>query len=242
MKDLQSKKIAEGKFERTALSLMFILIFFLIAGMLFSGCEYGAVDPASNENVSLSAVIPQSDNASITISEAKVLLKKIQFKQSASNDMGDVVAGPVVVKLNTSGTITVFGSGNIPAGQYDRIKFVIHKVEDNETPPDPEFKEGTSGNQRYSVIVKGAYNGSNFVYKSRKSVSHEIQFSTPVTFSADTKANLTLTVDIQGWFNSAGGVLDPSNSSNENLIDDNIKASFRNIFLDNDKNGSPDGN
>lgn len=234
--------MAEGKFERTALSLMFILIFFLIAGMLFSGCEYGAVEPSSNENVSLSAVIPQADNVDISISEAKVLLKKVQFKQANSNDMGDVKAGPIVVKLNTSGTVTVFGAGNIPAGQYDRIKFVIHKVEDNETPPDPEFKEGTSGNQRYSVIVKGSYNGNSFVYKSRKSVSHEIQFSSPVTFSADTRANLTMTVNIQSWFLSNGSILDPGNSSNGDEIDDNIKASFRDIFLDNDKNGSPDGN
>jgi hypothetical protein len=44
------------------------------------------------------------------------------------------------------------------------------------------------------------------------------------------------------WFNNGGNVLDPGNSSNDDMIDDNLKNSFKRGFRDDNRDGQPDDN
>ena len=114
-------------------------------------------------------------------------------------------------------------------------------TEDTEVIPEQEFREGTSSNQRYSFIIKGSYNGNPFVYKSRKSADIVIILNTPIVVGSGQR-NITLLVNPALWFMNNGTVLDPTNSANDDLIDDNLKTSFKRAFRDDDKNGSPDDN
>jgi hypothetical protein len=52
--------------------------------------------------------------------------------------------------------------------------------------------------------------------------------------------NVTIAFNDFGWFKEGSVDLDPSDPQNESLIDNNIKNSFKRIFIDNDKNGVPD--
>lgn len=135
------------------------------------------------------------------------------------------------------GITTDFAIGNIPPGNYDRIKFKVHKIEGSETPPDPEFKEGTDESLRYSVIVKGTYNSNSFIYKSRKSAHQDLKLETPVVVEENGVANLTIIVDPYSWFTDGANILDPADPANENDIDNNIKDSFKKAFKDNDHDG-----
>ena len=54
--------------------------------------------------------------------------------------------------------------------------------------------------------------------------------------------NITVLVNPSLWFMNGGNILDPSNSGNENIIDDNIKNSFKRGFRDDNKDGRPDDN
>ncbi len=93
------------------------------------------------------------------IQGVKLLLRDIKIKhQSQVNDL-QIKTGPMVVNLNLEGKTTEFTASEIPAGTYNRVRFKIHKIEDSETPPDPEFKEGLESSKRYSIIVKGLLNG-----------------------------------------------------------------------------------
>ncbi len=226
---------------------------FLLLGFLFllliqlAGCgDSGVVTPKSgDDNVSISVMNDNGglDNppASIVITEAKALIREVEFELEGSGIEYEIHNAAFVVHFNLSGAVEVISAGKIPSGVYDKVKFQIHKPEDNETPPDPEFKEGTSGNQRFSFIIKGTYNGSSFVYKSRKSVNLVVNFNRPINLQ-ETGINLTIIINSDSWFKNGSIVLDPRDPSNESIIDENIKNSFKRAFKDDDKDGRPDDN
>lgn len=235
------KKINSFKLIASVISII------LFVGFI-AGCSDKSSSPVSsnnsntsNDNIGLS--IKQNDNTldyqldTLIITEAKALINEIEVENQSPGI--SVHVAPFVVYFNSNGTIQEIIGGQIPAGSYTKIKFKIHKPEDNETPPDPEFKEGTSGNLRYSFIIKGTYNGNAFVYKSKQSANLIINFTNPVTFSTN-KKNITILFNKRSWFYK-NGLRDPRNPGHENEIDDNIRTSFKNAFLDDDKNGIPDG-
>ncbi|MCJ7648563.1 MAG: hypothetical protein MUP85_08115, partial [Candidatus Lokiarchaeota archaeon] len=129
---------------------------------------------------------------------------------------------------------------SIPPGFYNEIKFKIHKLEGSEIPSDPEFKEGEDNSLRYSVIVKGKYNSVPFVYKSRKSAHQKVELDTPLEIVENTYTNLTITVDPFSWFMNGQTEMDPRDSANADMIDNNIAQSFKGACRDDDHDGEHD--
>lgn len=225
--------------------------------ILFSGCDSTGAD-GEQTSLSLSfvaknALSPAKNISSavesnhVTITEAKMLVRRIEFKSDleddgVADDSLDFQTDPLVVELNLNGSINEVAVSDIQTGSYDEIEFDVHKPEDNETPPDPDFKIGDSGDERFSVIIRGTFNGQNFVYRSNENMEQELELNTPLVISEDTEnLNVTLTVDLSQWFvDENGNELDPTNPDNENAIDESIERSFENIFEDNDRDGEDD--
>lgn len=228
----------------------------ILLGLLFvallaftSGCgEDNSVTNSNGngngtDNTTLSAKLDES--VTITnypvITEAKALITEIELETEPSGTSHEIHISPVVIYFNTGGQVISVTAGILPAGTWNKIKLKIHKPEDTEPIPDPEFREGTSGNQRYSFIIKGTYNGSAFVYKSRKSAGIIINLGTPIN-TGNGSRNITLLVNPALWFMNNGNILDPRNSGNDDIIDDNLKNSFKRAFRDDNKDGRPDDN
>ncbi|KXK45861.1 MAG: hypothetical protein UZ05_CHB002002417 [Chlorobi bacterium OLB5] len=136
--------------------------------------------------------------------------------------------------------INIVSTGFIPAGTYDKVRFMVHKLENNEPVPDPDFEDV---NGRYSVVVKGSFNAIPFVYKSDKSAHQKLSFTNSLQVSASGKSNITLKVMPYIWFIKNNAYLDPSDPANHSDIENNIKDNINNnfkIFVDNDRNGIPD--
>jgi hypothetical protein len=220
-----------------------LFILFFIAVGLFTGCKDSSTGVVPGENVSVSLAADKGLNKNavdvIILDTVKILLRDIKFSKSLS-DSANIKIGPMVIKLNLDGTPTEFAAGIIPAGNYSKIKFRIHKLEDGEVPPDPEFLEGYAQTLRYSVIVKGRYNGVAFIYKSTKSAHQEVDFKKLVDLSVDFRSNVTLSVDVNSWFFKGDLVLNPNIADNFNDIDNNIKDSFKKAFKDNNRDGIAD--
>jgi hypothetical protein len=68
----------------------------------------------------------------------------------------DFRSRPFVVSL-TDTSLHQIAVGNVPQGTYDQVKFELHKPDQNEDVPDPDFRERPVGNKRYSIIVIGSY-------------------------------------------------------------------------------------
>lgn len=224
-------------------------ILFIVLLAFTSGCGDSSSVTNSNgtgnstDNTSLSVKLDESVTGANypVITEAKALITEIELETEPSGISQEIRISPVVIYFNTGGQVISVTAANLPSGTWNKIKLQIHKPEDTEPIPDPEFREGTSGNQRYSFIIKGTYNGNAFVYKSRKRADIIINLSTPLT-TGNGSRNITLLVNPSLWFMNNGNVLDPTNSSNDDLIDDNLKNSFKRAFRDDDKDGRPDDN
>lgn len=211
---------------------------------LFQGCGEDTVTTQA-DNIDFSVMSSSdtiSDNIGILVLDTvKVLIKDIKLNVANNNqDSTNFKVGPYVLYLNLISNVNVISSGYIPVGTYDKVKFEIHKLGDNETPPDPEFVDV---NGRYSVIAKGRYNGISFVFKSDKSAHQKLTFPGNLQVTASGKSNITLQVRPFIWFIKNGVYLDPGDPANQNDIDNNIKDNINNnfkCFVDNDRNGIPD--
>lgn len=225
------------------ISALILTIIFLTAG--FYGCSDTVTNPADTDNLSFSAMssrdsIGDSQNI-LVLDTVKILIKDIKLNVSNNNhDSTNFKIGPFVLFVNLTSNINLITSAIIPAGTYDKIKFEVHKLNNDEAVPDPEFADA---NGRYSVIVKGRYLGNYFIYKSAKSAHQILNFPAAVSVSPYIKSNITMVLKPYIWFINNGVYLDPGNPSNSNDIDNNIKNNINHnfkAFKDDDKNGLPD--
>jgi len=225
----------KGAMQKLSVLLMFFVF-------LFYGCDNSTEVQNSGLSVTFfsGGSLQKVQNNTLQLNVVKALIRNLKFKSASSNDSSDIKLGPFVVHLNPDGINNEVLISNIPPGSYDRIRFEIHKVEDFETPPDPEFKDGESGSERYSVIVKGSFNSIPFIYKSRRSTYQDIELQTPITIEDNMSVNLTIMVNPYSWFFDEVDYLDPSDPSNESEIEMSIEHSFKNSFRDNNKDGIPD--
>jgi hypothetical protein len=191
------------------------------------------------DNMEMSSFVSQPESSSdITITSAKILLRSVKFYNHNSTDV-DFKVGPLVMDLNLASSVNLFSGAKIPEGTYDKVKFEIHKVNGNQTPPDPEFMDNQG---RYSVIVKGVYQGIPFIFRSKQSAHQVIGMDNNVMVgnAAGEKHNVTLQVDVNRWFRGHNGeTLDPRDPRHDNDIDRNIRNSFR-AFKDDNRDGRPD--
>lgn len=235
------------KLKKSNLKLKISILLFaaLISATGFYACSDSSVTTVQTENFSISLMsstdsVGDSQNILI-LDTVKILIKDIKLNVSNNNqDSTNFKVGPFVLFLNLTSGINEISSAIIPSGEYDKVKFEIHKLNDDEAIPDPEFSDV---NGRYSVIVKGRYQGNYFIYKSSKSAHQILQFPVTIPVTSANLTNITLLVKPYIWFINNDVYLDPRDPANSNDIDNNIKNNFKNClkaFKDNDKNGIQD--
>ncbi|UCH66002.1 MAG: hypothetical protein JSW63_02385 [Ignavibacterium sp.] len=213
----------------------FVVIASFFALTFYTGCDTAeTTDGTVTVSFSPPSITPKISDDTIQLDTVKILLRDIKIKNQSGNDEMNIKVGPFVVYLNINEITTNFAIGNVSPGSYDRIRFRVHTLEDSETPPDPEFKDGSL---RYSVIVKGLYNSTPFVYKSKKSAHQDLKLENIILVTDNSTANLTITVDPLSWFYENNILMDPTNQSNESDIDNNIEHSFKKCFRDDNHDG-----
>jgi hypothetical protein len=228
--------------KTTLKKLQFVIPLVLLLIIASYGCKDSVVAPAVN-NIEFSSV-GSADTVDaiglLVITEAKLLVKDIKLNTSGSSDSSNFKVGPYVLYLTPYGSIHYMDETIIPAGTYDKVAFKVHKLEDTETPADPDFADV---NGRYSVVVRGTFAGVAFTYKSDKSAHQKLSSPNSLVIGGTTKTNITLRIKPYIWFIKNGVYLDPSDPNNRNDIDNNIKDNINNnfkCFKDDNKDGLPD--
>lgn len=215
-------------------SILNPIIYCISAFIFFSGCNsVETVDSKIKLNFASTTGFGKVTADTIQLDTVKILLRDIKIRNQSTDDTTSIKVGPIVVYLNLAGVTSEFAVADIPPGNYDRIKFKVHKIEGSEFPPDSEFKEGSDESLRYSVIVKGIFNSTPFIYKSRKPAHQDLKLETPLIVDENGVANLTILVDPFSWFMDGGNILDPNDNTNSDKIDNNIKDSFKKAYQDN---------
>lgn len=215
--------------------IVVLTIFSIFSLILFNSCDTTETQDATiSLSFSSGTAIPKITDDTIQLDEVKILFKDIKIKNQSNNEHPHIKVGTFMVNLNLNGITTDFAVANVSPGIYDRVKFEVHKLEDSEEPPDPEFRDGALN---YSVIVKGTHNSLQFLYRSRKSAHQDLKLESPIEVGDNETANLTITVDPYSWFFDGDVLMDPNDPANDNLIDNNIEKSFKKCYRDDDHNG-----
>ena len=187
---------------------------------------------------------------SIKITGVRLVLKEIKLK--TSTDSANFKDKSFVLALVLNGAIQDIAVAGVPFATYRKIEFKVHRVDSSDIRDLPSsqaaaFVDFLAG-ERYSIIIDGlVYQngqvGQVFTYRSRVDAEQKYDLTPELVVSeSNPNVNVTMKISSVGWFkNSAGALLDPTDPNNENLIDDNLKASIK-VYKDNDRDGEVDSN
>lgn len=186
---------------------------------------------------------------SITITSARFVLRDIKFK-SPNGDSSNFRTTPMVLQIQVNGSVTSIGSITVPLGSYSKIEYDIHRVEQPEIASLPsaeqsQFTEFLAG-ERYSIIIRGIVHAAGaapdtFTYRSKVDAKQKVDFDPAIGVTETSPSvNATIAISSSHWFKNQLGVLvDPKDTNNEGVIDENLKSSIK-IYKDNNKDGSKD--
>jgi hypothetical protein len=189
----------------------------------------------------------------LVIDQVQIVLREIELKRvETTTTCGEAVSGdaceklelgPVLLDLPLGGPGGAARTFSVPvtAGTYDEIEFDIHKPEGQ---GDGAFIQAHPDFDGVSVKVTGTYNGAAFAYTTDLDSEEEIELRPPLVTTESTATDLTLFIDLNGWFRDGSGTLvDPatanSGNPNEGLVENNIKSTLR-AFEDEDRDGAED--
>lgn len=183
----------------------------------------------------------------LVLTRVQLVLRQIELKRSdvggcaSPDDDGceEIEIGPSLVDLPlTPGPAQAFAV-ELPVGTYDRIDFEVHKVGSDSA--DLAFLQQHPGFEDISIRVEGTFNGTPFVFLSDVNEEQEFILTPELVVSETASRNVTIFVDVDGWFRRGDGtVLDPATANtggpNESLVSNNIQDSF-DAFEDDDRDG-----
>ncbi len=202
-----------------------------------------------------SAALPDGAAApvaqALVLTSVEIVLREIELRRSdtsdcdllGANDDGceKFEAGPVLISVPVDGTVSQEFSIGVPEGSYSEIEFDIHKVSSGDE-ADAQFLASHPTFADLSIRVRGAFDGTDFVFETDLDVEQELDFFPALQIDAST--NITITVGLDGWFvDGSGIVVNPATGNkggeNESLIKENIKNSIE-AFEDSNRDGKED--
>ncbi len=155
-------------------------------------------------------------------------------------------AGPFLLDLPLGPGVERMFSVAIDEGTFDKLRFKIHKPEENSTNQrDIDFLLANPDFAGVSIRATGTFNGTAFTYLTDVTAQQKIRLDPPISVVGPaTSVDVTIRVDIANWFRADGGTLvDPATANNgganEQLVEHNIKGSFR-AFRDDDRDCDDD--
>jgi len=222
-------------------------VYQLVAVLLLlaaGGCkDLGVNEMPSADNVRIGVIPPATvlgkpTHEVLHIISAKLLLDDLSIVASGTGDSVALKREQFVVDLDLSVRMKDLWVGRISPGEYERIRLDIHPPDRGAQVTDTVFVEGGNGTLRYSVVVRGLYHETPFVFRSRESFQEEIVFSAPISISGSGVANLTLKVDPYAWFTEGELIYDPFNQGQK--IEERIRTLIPLAFRDDNRDGEPD--
>jgi hypothetical protein len=189
-------------------------------------------------------------NDTIVFTGVQLVLREIELNQvggsacdtTLTDDCEELKIGPILLDLPLGAGADRQFTVPVDTGSYDEIEFEIHKPESSD---DAGFIALHPAFDGVSIRATGTWNGTPFTYTSDLDVEQEYTIAPPLVVTETSGANVTLRVDLAGWFlNQAGdGLLDPATANkggqNEGEVKSNIEASI-NAFEDDDHDGEDD--
>jgi len=182
---------------------------------------------------SLAAVPNGLQVGGVNVDRVRIVVRDIKLEEEGREEVL-AAGGPFVIDLagaQLDGGITQQFEVSVPPGNYDDLRFVVHKLEDLERTGDAEIDR-----IRASIVIDFTMGGVRGQLTSDLNEAQRISGNFAVT-EGGTPDNITIQIDPSGWFS---GGLDPRNAAHRQAIEDNIRSSI-DAFEDDDRDGNDDG-
>jgi hypothetical protein len=188
----------------------------------------------------------------IVITSVQVVLEQIKLErvggtvcdtvENSHDDCEELSIGPTLLDLPLGAGAARQFTVAIDTGSFEKIQFKVHKPESGH---DAAFIAANPAFDGVSIKATGTWNGTPFTYITDLDVEQEAALVPPITVTDTVGANLTLFVNLAGWYaNQQGtGLINPTDANvggqSEGEVKNNIEASF-NAFEDDNHDGGDD--
>lgn len=172
---------------------------------------------------------------SLHITRARILVSRLQLHR-ANDDSPysdrNVKVGPFIITIDSAGQRLV-ATDTIPEGNYDKLKFEIHRFSNSEISlylDDLLYMDFVT-TDRYTLLVDGVVYKEGkqypFTYRSNVTANMIIDFGNFFSISSDAITTLVLQMDPAISFRYGSQVLDPRDPRNQSHIEAALRASVR---------------
>jgi hypothetical protein len=218
---------------------------------------------AASVSTSAEGLTIQSGSDVIVISLAQLVVRDVKLKpasatcsdddsnatasNSSSTDDDDdecptIHVGPYLVNVPVSGVDGSRVTVDVPEGAYSSVRLTVHKVTSSDS-ADLRFRQAHPDLRDMSIRLEGTYNGTPFVFVSDVNAKLEVPLTQPFTVK-EGGDNVTVTIDIAGWFTRPdGGLYSPATANTpgqvQAKVQNNIRSAFR-AFHDRNRDGRED--
>jgi len=200
-------------------------------------------------------------NDSVIVRSAQLVLRKVELKRADVASCDAVVGNGDCDEFETGATLVTLPLGSaviaqqvsvaVPAGTFSELEFEVHKPSSSE---DAAFIAANPDFAAISIRVSGTFvhgtgagagTRSEFIFTSDVNQSQESSLVPPVTVSEGQTLNVTLRVDLSGWYlnDTKTALVDPASANkggpNEGIVANNIQSSFK-AFEDDNHDGLED--
>ncbi len=171
---------------------------------------------------------------SLVVTNFRILISSI--KLHGYNDIDDkhesFKTGPYVLKADSTGSFYYLSEHTVPTGDYDKIKFEIHKFPESERVQyagDTLFGEFAT-DDKYTILIDGYYyeDGErfSFEFKSNKTENLSLKFDPMLELNDDETNNIDLDIIPELLFVTDGAIIKPT-EENWKEIEKNIHKSIK---------------
>ena len=220
-------------------AILYLVPLFLIV----TGCDIfnsddddGGDGPAGDARVTVSMQLtPFSESTAQTTSpakqavnqltEVKLLVEELEL-ENLNDDLYDFEVNDLIVNLPTDGSEVEIVTAEVPAGTYDEFNLEVNYDDDTRV-SDPDFINEVDDDDGYSVVVRGIYDGEEFLFRTDEDYEMDLDLNPPLEITDKSSPSFSIMIDSSEWFkDAAGNNLDPRDPANFDRIEENIELSF----------------
>lgn len=183
-----------------------------------------SVSPVS-PGIMLASLASDDSENEMQLNEVKFFVEELEL--DGTNGTVDFEAEELndfIANVPLDGTPLDISRVEIPDGLYDEFEIEFGKPDDDIEVTDGDFRDETGA---YSLVIKGAFNGEEFRFRSTEDFEINVDLDPSVEFSDGSHSILVLEIDVNHWFrDDAGMIVDPKDPDNLETINENIENSF----------------
>jgi hypothetical protein len=172
----------------------------------------------------------------VVVTKVKVLVSRMIMHRAGSGDTTQdktVKTEPFVYEADSTGTRLVV-SALVPEGNYDKVKFEMHRFSSSELPAysgNAAFADFTTS-ERFTVVLEGlvTVGGSTqaFTFKSDPTANNTCEFTPALAVAADSTTSFSLDFDALWVFRDGNDrILNPLHPDNANEIRNRARDAFK---------------